>query len=255
MLRHVTSVTIIIGGVDAVVKRLIAGNWKMFGLRSACNELEKLQNMMTPRDAERADVLICPPPTLLTTLTDRYGEGPILFGGQDCHPLEYGAFTGDVSAEQLKDAGATHCIVGHSERRQGYSETNTLVRRKAEAAHRAGLVPIVCVGETRGERVVCQASQVVIAQIEASMPTTSGEVVVAYEPIWAVGTGVIPDNETLEEMLSAIRETVGGDRRILYGGSVKPHNAAHIFSVPQVNGALIGGASLKAEDFYGIIAA
>ena len=210
------------------------------------------------------DVLVCPPATLIAAFAGRAGDGAVAIGGQDCHPARSGAHTGDIAAEMLADAGATHVIVGHSERRADHGEDDALVRTKAEAAHRAGLVAIVCVGETEVERDAGQALEVVSRQLAGSLPrgATAANTVVAYEPVWAIGTGRTPSTEDIGEMHGHMRALLGerltngaGGMRLLYGGSVKPGNAAEIFSVANVDGALVGGASLKAADFLGIIAA
>ena len=175
----------------------------------------------------------------------------VLLGGQDCHAQESGAHTGEVSAEMLADAGASHVIVGHSERRADHAESDAVVRAKAEAARRAGLTPIVCVGETREEREAGRAEAVVRGQLEGSLP--DGGFVVAYEPVWAIGTGLTPTTDDIDAMHNAIRDAVGGGMPILYGGSMKPGNASEILAVPEVGGGLIGGASLKAADLLAIV--
>ncbi|MEM6649948.1 MAG: triose-phosphate isomerase [Pseudomonadota bacterium] len=236
-----------------MVKRLIAGNWKMNGLKMAVQEVESLQRKLTPADMEKNDILICPPATLLMAFKHKAND--LQLGGQDCHPRENGAHTGDLSAEMLSDAGASFSIVGHSERRQDHGESDEIVKAKAEAALRAGLTPIICVGESQADREAGKAIRVVTTQLEASLPATEGHFVVAYEPIWAIGTGLVPKTDDIAEMHGALRSAVGADIPLLYGGSVKPGNAGEILSIPHVNGALVGGASLKAEDFYGIISA
>ena len=234
------------------MRTLIAGNWKMNGLRAQLGEARAVAAGLT--DARRAacDVLICPPATLLAPMREAVGEA-LLLGGQDCHAEESGAHTGEVSAEMLADAGASYVILGHSERRADHHETDALVRAKAEAARRAGLTPIVCVGETREGREAGRAEAVVRGQLGASLPETG--FVVAYEPVWAIGTGLTPTTEDIKAMHAAIRDAVGGGVPILYGGSMKPGNAAEILSVPEVGGGLIGGASLKAADLLAIVAA
>lgn len=231
--------------------KLAAGNWKMNGMRADLAELEQLP---TPAGVE---VLICPPATLLT---DAAGRG-VLVGGQDCHGAEAGAHTGDLSAAMLVDAGASHVILGHSERRVDHGEGNADVRAKVAAALAAGLVPIVCVGESAAQYEAGDTASVVRAQITGSLPDTVPDtLVVAYEPIWAIGTGLIPSLEQIAEVHGVIREALRaryGERafRVLYGGSVKPGNAADIFAQPGVDGALVGGASLRAADFGPIIEA
>lgn len=236
------------------MKRLIAGNWKMHGLTAAQAELAALAGMLTPKDKAEADVMICPPATLVASFAAAAAGTGILVGAQDCHPAQSGAHTGDISAEMLADAGATAVIVGHSERRADHGEANGLVKQKAQAAHRAGLTAIVCVGESHAQREAGQAVGVVSEQLTQSLPDTDGPVVVAYEPVWAIGTGLVPSLDDIAEIQGLLRELTEPDTRLLYGGSVKPVNAGAILSTANVNGALVGGASLKAADFYGIIA-
>ncbi|MBB4659802.1 triose-phosphate isomerase [Parvularcula dongshanensis] len=240
------------------MRRLIVGNWKMNGLRGAEKEITRLGELLTPDDRKRADVVVCPPATLLGCLVEEAAAAGIELGGQNCHIRPSGAHTGEVSAEMLADAGAKWCIVGHSERRQDHGERSALVRAKAEAALRAGLTPIICVGEKPEDHEAGRAEAVVGSQIEVAMPNigiSGGRFVTAYEPIWAVGTGVVPRPSHIEAIHARIRKTVGPDTPILYGGSVKGKNAGGILSIPNVDGALIGGASLKAEDFHEIISA
>ncbi len=242
---------------------LIAGNWKMNGLIASGSELQAIIAASEPL-ASRADLLICPPATLVAAFASRARGSAVAIGGQDCHPAASGAHTGDISAEMLKDAGAWFVIVGHSERRADHGESSELVRAKAEAAWRAGLAPVVCVGETEAQRKAGQALDVVGAQLAASVPdgATAGNLVVAYEPVWAIGTGLTPTVADIEQVHGFIRGKLserfngeGAGIRILYGGSVKPSNAAEILRARDVNGALIGGASLKATDFLAIAAA
>ncbi|WP_031555152.1 triose-phosphate isomerase [Parvularcula oceani] len=235
------------------MKKLIAGNWKMNGLAAAAAEIEALGAKLTEADRAKADVLVCPPATLVSVLEPKARAAGIALGGQDCHEKECGAHTGCISAEMLADAGATYVIVGHSERRADFGETDAAVKAKAEAAQRAGLMPIVCVGETRDEREAGRAEAVVRGQLEGSLP--EGEFVVAYEPVWAIGTGLVPEEADIAAMHRLMREVAGPGVRLLYGGSVKPANAKAILGLDDVDGALVGGASLKAEDFYGIISA
>jgi triosephosphate isomerase (TIM) len=242
---------------------LIAGNWKMNGLAAALTEAEKIAAGVGAVQTRSFDVMICPPATLLAPMRARQGAGLVLLGGQDCHAAASGAHTGDISAEMIKDAGAAAVIVGHSERRADHFETNAAVQAKALAAHRAGLTAILCVGETEAERNAGKALDVVGAQLAGSLPggATAANLVVAYEPVWAIGTGRTPTAADVAEMHAFIRTELtgrfpdGAAFRILYGGSVKPGNAVELMGVPNVNGALVGGASLKAEDFLGIIAA
>jgi len=235
------------------MKALIAGNWKMNGLASAAGEVQILINKFSGSTPEDRDILICPPATLVAAFAASYSDEGIMIGGQDCHPNESGAHTGEISAAMLADAGAAFVIVGHSERRADHGETDALVKAKAEAALSAGVTPIICVGETREEREAGRALEVVGGQLDGSLPETNEEFVIAYEPVWAIGTGLTPTIEDIEQVHDFIRGKTRKDVRILYGGSVKPGNAKDILAVSNVNGALVGGASLKAEDFYGII--
>ena len=242
---------------------LVAGNWKMNGLAAALEEARKTAAGAGSGQKPRCEVMICPPATLLALMRADLAAGPVLLGGQDCHPEASGAHTGDISAEMLKDAGATAVIVGHSERRADHGESSARVQAKAMAAHRAGLTAIVCVGETEAERDAGKAMEVVGAQLAGSLPdgAAANNLVVAYEPVWAIGTGRTPVAGDVAEVHGFIRAQLerrfrdGAQMRILYGGSVKPGNAAELMGVANVNGALVGGASLKAEDFLGIIAA
>ena len=242
---------------------LIAGNWKMNGLTGALAELSALADRLKERE-DAPEVLVCPPATLLSAADYALKDAAIAVGGQDCHQAEAGAHTGDISAEMLKDAGAAYVIVGHSERRADHGESDEAVRAKAEAAMRAGLVPIVCVGETEAQRDAGEAEAVVTGQLAGSIPDGALDqgLVVAYEPVWAIGTGRTPNAEDIAAMHGAIRaalETRFGAEaagvRLLYGGSVKPGNARDILSIDHVDGALVGGASLKAEDFIPILEA
>ncbi|MBB4196459.1 triose-phosphate isomerase [Rhodoblastus sphagnicola] len=241
------------------IRPLAAGNWKMNGLAASLAELTAIARAAQAGEAGRAEVLICPPATLVAAAVQAAGGMPV--GGQDCHAAASGAHTGDISAEMLKDAGATYVIVGHSERRADHGESDETVRAKAEAALRAGLIAIVCVGETRDQREAGQTLAVVGAQISGSLPhgATAATLVVAYEPVWAIGTGLTPTIEDVAEVHAFIRHELidllpgeGEKVRILYGGSVKPSNAAELMGVENVNGALVGGASLTAKDFLAI---
>jgi triosephosphate isomerase len=241
---------------------LIAGNWKMNGLKASMAEFEAMIAGAGPL-AAKADLLVCPPATLLAAFADKARGSKLTVGAQDCHPKPSGAHTGDISAEMLADSGASAVIVGHSERRADHAETDALVRQKAEAAWRAGLVAIVCIGETQAHRDAGQTLQVCGGQLAGSLPdgATAANLVVAYEPVWAIGTGRTPTTADVEQVHRFIRDRLTerfkaeGERiRILYGGSVKPSNAAELMAVPNVNGALIGGASLKAADFLAIAA-
>jgi len=240
---------------------LIAGNWKMNGLAAA---LDEARAVAAGAAGSAARVAICPPATLIHRMSEALAGTDVLVGGQDGHTEISGAFTGDVAAEQLADAGAKLVILGHSERRAGHRETDTLVAAKVKAALRAGLEPIVCVGETLDERKAGRALEVVNGQVRGSLPSElAGKAFsVAYEPVWAIGTGLTPTTPEIEEMHRAIRATLvemfgeaGKATPILYGGSVKPANAAEILHADEVGGALVGGASLKAADFLAIIGA
>lgn len=241
-------------------KKLAAGNWKMNGLRASLGEIEALADVATGN----AEVLICPPTTLVALAAEKAPEG-VMIGGQDCHANESGAHTGDISAPMLKDAGATHVILGHSERREDHDEHNEDVRAKCNAAWEAGLVAVVCVGETLAEREAQNTLDIIGGQLAGSIPdgATGHNLVVAYEPVWAIGTGKVPTTDQIGEVHDFIRarlerrfgEGVGRSTRVLYGGSVKPGNASEIFAVSNVDGALVGGASLKAADFSEIITA
>jgi triosephosphate isomerase len=245
------------------LRPLIAGNWKMNGLEAGLAEARAVAAALEARPPA-ARVAICPPATLIHRLADALAGTGVEVGGQDCRAESGGAFTGDVAAEMLADAGAGLVIVGHSERRAGYGETDALVAAKAGAAHRAGLEPIVCVGETLAEREDGRTLSVVTGQVRGSLPDVlAGKAfAVAYEPVWAIGTGLTPTLEQIEEVHVAIRAVLvelfgdhGASVPILYGGSVKPSNAAEILKLRDVGGALVGGASLKAADFLGIIEA
>jgi triosephosphate isomerase len=239
---------------------LVAGNWKMNGRRSSAGELAKI--IAGAGDlAARVDLAVCPPATLVADFAAKARGSAILIGGQDCHAEASGAFTGDISAEMLKDAGAQAVIVGHSERRSLHGETDAQVRAKALAAWRAGLIAIVCIGETRAEREAGSTIAVVGTQLEGSLPdgVTSDNTVIAYEPVWAIGTGLTPTPADVAEVHGVIRQRLGARYaaagqgiRILYGGSVKPSNAGELMHIDNVDGALVGGASLKAEEFLAI---
>lgn len=240
-------------------RKLAAGNWKMNGTLASLAEIDRL---LADHPAPGCDVLICPPATLVHAMAAR-AQGRIAAGGQDCHARTSGAHTGDIAAAQLKDAGASHVILGHSERRTDHAETDAQVAAKAVAAHQAGLVAVICVGETEAQRDAGQTLDVISAQLAGSVPdgATAANTVIAYEPVWAIGTGRTPTNDQIAEVHALMRDRLaarfadGADFALLYGGSVKPGNAAEIFAIPHVNGALVGGASLKAEDFGPIIAA
>jgi triosephosphate isomerase len=243
------------------IRPLIAGNWKMNGLRSSTAEFEAML-AGAPGVAAKADLLVCPPATLIAAFAEKARDSKILaVGAQDCHPKPSGAHTGDISAEMLADAGASAIIVGHSERRADHGESDVLVRQKAEAVWRAGLTAIVCIGETQHQRDAGQTLDICGGQLKLSLPdrAKADNLVVAYEPVWAIGTGLTPTVADVEQIHGFIRELLvarfnaeGAKIRILYGGSVKPSNAAELMAVANVNGALVGGASLKAADFLAI---
>jgi triosephosphate isomerase (TIM) len=238
----------------AVRRKLIAGNWKMNGLKADGLALAGDIAARAKTAALNCDLLVCPPATLVAGVGDALGGSGVALGGQDCAAAEKGAYTGDISAEMLRDAGCGYVILGHSERRHGCGETDAAVGAKVAAAWRAGLVAILCVGETRAEREAGLAQTVVSAQLSGSLPdrTDAARLVVAYEPVWAIGTGLTPTLADIEEIHCAIRTGIPADTRILYGGSVNPKNAADILALAEVDGALVGGASLKAEDFWAI---
>ncbi len=240
---------------------LIAGNWKMNGLQGSAAELQKI--IAGARDLRGSDILVCPPATLIAGFAALARGSRVAIGAQDCHGEAAGAFTGDLSAEMLKDAGASAVIVGHSERRLYHHETDAEIRGKALAARRAGLIAIVCVGESRAEREAGQTIAIVHGQLAASLPNgaDAATTVIAYEPVWAIGSGLTPSAGDVAEVHGSIRHELGArfgsqasGMRILYGGSVKPANAGELLRIANVDGALIGGASLKAEEFLAIAA-
>ncbi|MDP5307759.1 triose-phosphate isomerase [Paracoccus spongiarum] len=241
-------------------RKLAAGNWKMNGDRAALAQIDALA---AAQPAPGCDVLICPPATLIQPMAARAAGTSIAVGGQDCHASAAGAHTGDISAAMLREAGASHVILGHSERRADHGETDAGVAAKAAAAHAAGLIAIICLGETEAQRDAGETLAVIGAQLAGSLPPGAGaaNTVIAYEPVWAIGTGRTPGIDQIAEVHRFLRAGLQGrvkdaaDMALLYGGSVKPGNAAEIFAIADVDGALVGGASLKAEDFGGIIAA
>ncbi len=245
------------------MRSLVVGNWKMNGLREDAHEWAKAL-CTKAQGGLPCDVLVCPPPTLIAGLSGVFADVSIALGGQDCHAEDSGAYTGDVAAAMLADLGCTNVIVGHSERRRDHGETDSLVAAKASAAHRAGLVAIVCLGESAAEREEGRARDVVSTQLADSLPAdaTAGNTVIAYEPVWAIGTGntATPgDVEDIHELLrgelkDAMAEE-GEGVRLLYGGSVNASNAQELLAVPHVNGALVGGASLKSDEFWAIVEA
>jgi len=244
-------------------RKLIAGNWKMNGMMSSGRDLARDLVADLAKDSPDCDFLVCPPCHLLTTVGDEVSGSAVGLGAQDCHTAEKGAHTGDVSAAMLADAGCSHVIVGHSERRSNHGEDDALVRSKAEAAIAAGLVPIICIGETEEERLAGRTLEVVGTQIAGSLPQTDGEIILAYEPVWAIGTGRTPTSEEVAEahafIRSQLRDHLGAERaeavRVLYGGSVKAENADELLTIDDVDGALVGGASLDASGFKAIGAA
>jgi triosephosphate isomerase (TIM) len=240
------------------VRPLVAGNWKMNGLKGSIGELEKI--IAGSRKLGNVDLMVCPPATLIASFTMAAQGTQVAIGGQDCHELPYGPHTGDISAEMLRDAGAKAVIVGHSERRRDHGETDAAVRAKALAARRAGLTAIVCIGERRAEHDAGRTREVVGAQLDGSLPPDgAAHLVVAYEPVWAIGTGLTPTPRDVAEIHGFIRQQVaarfgaaGAALRILYGGSVKAANAKELLTVDDVGGALVGGASLEAGEFLAI---
>lgn len=249
----------------APIRPLVAGNWKMHGLKAQLAEAAAVQAALQSGEVPHGiDVMICPPATLVAEMARLAAGSRLAVGAQDCHWLPAGAYTGDISAEMLHDAGAGAVIVGHSERRAGYGELDHIVKAKAEAALRAGLAAIVCIGETAGQRRAGLTLDVAARQLAGSLPeaSTAADTIVAYEPVWAIGTGLTPTVAEVAEVHAFIRMALidrlgvqGREMRILYGGSVKPSNAAELLAVANVNGALVGGASLKAADLIGIVAA
>ncbi|MFN4191439.1 MAG: triose-phosphate isomerase [Tabrizicola sp.] len=243
------------------MKKLAAGNWKMNGTMASLSEVTAL---LEAHPRPTCEMLLCPPATLIAAMAAQVRGTALKVGAQDCHPKPQGAHTGDISVAMLRDAGATHVIVGHSERRTDHGETDALVRAKAEAVVDGGLTAIVCIGETEAERDAGKTLAVIGNQIDGSIPggATAANLVVAYEPVWAIGTGRTPTLAEIAEvhgfLRGRLRGLIGAEAekvRILYGGSVKPSNAAEIFAVPHVDGALVGGASLKAADFGAIVEA
>ncbi len=236
-------------------RKLAAGNWKMNGLAAAMTQAAAI----AAHDANSVDVLICPPTTLLAQMANL----PMSVGGQDCHANTSGAHTGDISADQLADTGATYTLTGHSERRTDHAETDAMINAKTTAAYAANLTAVVCIGETLSERETNKTLTIIDTQLAGSVPdtATAANTVIAYEPVWAIGTGKVPTNDQIAQVHAHIRArlterfTDGADFRVLYGGSVKASNATEIFAIPDVDGALVGGASLKAADFIPIISA
>jgi triosephosphate isomerase len=238
----------------ALRRKLVAGNWKMNGLRADGLALAGAIADRARGRSPSCDLLVCPPATLVIPVGETIAGSGVALGGQDCAPADKGAFTGDICAEMLKDAGCTYVIVGHSERRHGHGESDDEIRVKVAAAWRAGLVAILCVGETRAEREAGREVAVVTGQLAGSIPGTAAadKLVIAYEPVWAIGTGLVPTLADISAVHHSIRSVLPHDTRILYGGSVNPKNCGEILSLDEVDGALVGGASLKADDFWAI---
>lgn len=244
-----------------MARGLIAGNWKMNGVAASLTEIEAVVLGAASVDAN-ADILICPPSTLIASAVATAGGSKLAIGGQTCHFNSTGAHTGDISADMLKENGASYVIVGHSERRADHGESSEMVKGQAAAALEAGLTPIICIGESREEREAGKTEEIILGQLEASTPDTASgaNYAVAYEPIWAIGTGLIPEMSDIQAAHSAIRNNIAGrsgadaaaKTPLLYGGSMKPGNAADILALTDVDGGLIGGASLKASDFLAI---
>jgi triosephosphate isomerase len=243
------------------LRPLIAGNWKMNGSRAQTEALiQDLKGRLASQPGIAADLLVCPPAPYVAQAAALTAGSGLAVGGQDCHVKQSGAHTGDVSAAMLADAGCRYVIVGHSERRADHGESSELVAAKAKAAHEAGLVAIVCVGETEAERDRGATLDVISSQLEASVPADAeaANLVIAYEPVWAIGTGRTPTPEDVATVHAHIRGLLkawfkdGEEMRVLYGGSVKGSNAGSLMHVPEVNGALVGGASLKGEEFWAI---
>jgi len=243
-------------------RKLAAGNWKMNGTNASLGEL---QTLTAAHPDPRVDILICPPATLIVQAAALTADSPLMIGGQDCHTAPSGAHTGDISAPMLAEAGASAVLLGHSERRENHHETNGLVAEKVTAAWSAGLTAMICLGETLAQREAAQTLDVIAAQLDASLPegATGPNTVIAYEPVWAIGTGLTPTTAQIGEvhdfLRTRLKDRLGAEQantiRLLYGGSVKPSNAAEIFATSNVDGALVGGASLTAADFSPIISA
>ncbi len=243
------------------IRPLVAGNWKMNGTRASLDQIKAMAEGVKGDLSGKVETLICPPATLLYVATALCDDSPLMIGAQDCHQKQSGAHTGDISAEMIADCFGTHVIVGHSERRTDHAEQDGLVRKKTDAAHAAELIAIVCIGETGDERKAGKTLDVLKRQLAESLPdtATAENTVIAYEPVWAIGTGLTPTTADVEEAHAFMRNELvsrfadaGAKMRILYGGSVKPSNARELMAVANVDGALIGGASLKAEDFLAI---
>ena len=244
--------------------KLIIGNWKMNGMFvDSCERVEQLIACVDESDSSAFKMVLCPPATLMSLVAGMVKDSPIKLGGQDCHDKDFGAYTGDISAQMLREIGAEFVIVGHSERREYHSESSELVAEKAKAAHSNGLVAVICVGERDIERETGKHKDFVSRQLEVSIPDTANadNTIIAYEPVWAIGTGKTASQADIEEMHAFIRYklenilTSGADVPVLYGGSVKSSNAKEILHIANVNGVLVGGASLKASEFCAIATA
>ena len=235
-------------------RTLVAGNWKMNGLHADGVALAAEIAARAKRGSPVCELLVCPPATIVASVGAALAGSSVALGGQNCAAAEKGAFTGDISAEMLRDAGCSYVIIGHSERRHGCGEGDAAARDKVLASWRAGLTAILCVGETRAEREEGRATAVVAAQLSGSLPAdaSADKLVIAYEPVWAIGTGLTPTLDDIAAIHRAIRADIPHGTRILYGGSVNPRNAAEIMALDDVDGGLIGGASLKADDFWAI---
>ena len=243
------------------MRSLVAGNWKMNGLKAESLELAS-DLAGRARSGAVCDVLVCPPSTMLSDVGAVISGSGIMLGGQDCHALESGAHTGDVSPVMLADLGCSHAIVGHSERRANHGESDAVVTEKAAAAHKAGLTAIICLGENAAERVEGRAKEIVTLQLHGSLPegASAANTVIAYEPVWAIGTGNTATPQDVTEIHDHLRGELtrafgddGNAVRLLYGGSVNAGNASELLAVDNVNGALVGGASLKPDDFWAIV--
>jgi triosephosphate isomerase len=243
------------------VRPLVAGNWKMNGTGEQLDELRIIVNRPNSAIGEKIDALICVPATLLFRAAQSVDGEALSIGGQDCHFKKSGAHTGDISADMLKDAGASHVIVGHSERRTDHGETDAMVNAKARAGWDAGLTSIICIGETEAQRKAGSTLNIIATQLAGSIPddASADNTIIAYEPVWAIGTGLTPTPHDVTEVHASIRRALaerfgadGAKMRILYGGSVKPSNAIELLGIENVDGALVGGASLKAVDFLAI---
>lgn len=245
------------GLMEGWMRQLVVGNWKMNGTQAeAVARINALAQGLASVDATKAELVVCPPFVHLPAVLAHAPAG-LKVGGQNCHHASNGAYTGEISAVQLADLGCGYVIVGHSERRHGLGESNAVVLQKAKAAQSAGVVPIICVGETEAERMAGKAEAVITQQLQESLPDRSaGAYVVAYEPVWAIGTGKVASLQDIAQIHDVMRENLKDETiPLLYGGSVKPENAAEIMALANVNGVLVGGASLDAAAFLAIAGA